>query len=57
MLAPAKGKIQQDLARRIAALGGDVGDVEQITHDDRSLIRILEGIVGLLEKNREKNRA
>lgn len=57
MLAPAKGKIQQDLARRIAALGGEVGDVEQITHDDRSLLIILEGIVGLLEKNREKTRA
>lgn len=50
MLAPAKGKIQQDLARRVKALGGDVGDVETITHDDRSTLRLIEAIVSLLER-------
>lgn len=45
----AKSAMQRDLAKRLKALGGDVGDPETITHDERSLLRILEGIVSRLE--------
>ena len=49
-LSPAvKASLQRDLAKRINALGGNVGDPEAITHDERSQIRLLEGIVERLE--------
>lgn len=49
-LSPAvKASLQRGLAKRINALGGNVGDPDTITHDERSQIRLLEGIVERLE--------
>jgi hypothetical protein len=45
----AKAELHRKLARRIKALGGDVGEVEAITHDERSQIRLLEAMIGLVE--------
>lgn len=54
MTARAKALIHQDLARRINAVGGNVGDPEAITHDERSELKLLEGIVRSLELLHEK---
>lgn len=49
-LSPAvKASLHRELAKRINALGGNVGDPDAITHDERSQIRLLEGIVERLE--------
>ena len=49
MTSRAKAQIYQNLARRLNAMGGDVGDPESITHDERSEIKILEAVVDRLE--------
>lgn len=54
MTSRAKAQIYQDLAQRLNALGGDVGDPASITHDDRSEVKILEAIVDRLEVIVEK---
>jgi hypothetical protein len=45
----AKAEMQRNLAKRLKALGGDVGDVDTITHDERSLLRVVDAIIGRLE--------
>lgn len=49
MTARAKAEAYQTLAKRLKALGADVGDVDAITHDDRSFMVVLIAIVGRLE--------
>lgn len=49
MTSRAKAQIYQNLAHRLNAMGGDVGDPESITHDERSEIKILEAVVDRLE--------
>ncbi len=50
MMTPrAKADAYQSLAKRLKALGADVGDVDAITHDDRSFMVVLNAIVGRLE--------
>lgn len=50
MMTPrAKADAYQSLAKRLKALGADVGDVDAITHDDRSFMVVLTAIVGRLE--------
>lgn len=45
----AKAEMHRNLARRLEALGEDVGEVDTFTHDDRSTLRLMEAIVGRLE--------
>lgn len=54
---PAKAKMHQDLARRLNALGENVGDPETFTHDERSGLRLLEAVVGRLEALAEKRKS
>lgn len=45
----AKAELHRGIARRLKALGADVGEIDCLTHDDRSQILLLEAIVGRLE--------
>lgn len=53
----AKAQLYRGLAKRIAALGGDMGDIDTLGCDDRSLIRLLEGMMGRIESQSEKKPA
>lgn len=45
----AKAALYRELAKRTNALGGNVGDPDTITGDERSLIRLLDGILERME--------
>lgn len=53
----AKAELYRGLARRLKAAGGNVGEVDAITHDERSLITLLGAIVDILDKQAPTTKA
>lgn len=49
MTPSARAEMFRGFARRLKALGAPIGDPDEINADDRSLLKILEGMLNRLE--------